>query len=550
MISICILILVITPIQSSNAESSSKIQHLIFIVQENHSFDNYFGTYPGANGLPANTSLPMDPNDAQLGSVSSFHLNDTVPVSIIGDELPPGVADPSDLTQSDNSSVSPYHLIDQSIGQDIDHSAEAALQAYDNGKMDGFIPAVQSTLTMGYYDRADIPYYWDYADHYVLDDNFFSSEMGPSFPNHLYIASGTDGPYNSSESWISNSSIIDNPPCTTIAGGDAPIVNWPGASFDWSTLAEELSLSNVSWTWYDGNTNPLAPTLWNVLPLFNYFQVNPDQLSEHVKSTENFSADIQNNNLPAVSWIMPGSWHPSTLPSVFNGQSVSEHPPARPDAGMDYVSYLVNQIMQSDLWQSTAIVITWDDYGGFYDHVAPPQIDQSGLGFRVPTLVISPWAKHNYIDHTEYEFSSLLSLAEHTFHLPSLGVRDVTANDMMNSFDFNDSPQPALIEPATFVADPPPASATPSPVPSVTLSPRASTSPSPIPSTTPAPTSSTLTPSTSTIAPSPTPSTSPSSKPSFATDITLPLMTTAIIVLLLVFFSAVIARKRVFWRQK
>jgi phospholipase C len=217
---------------------------------------------------------------------------------------------------------------------------------------------------------------------------------------------------------------------------------------------------------------------------------------------------------------------------------------------MDYVSYLVNQIMQSDLWQSTAIVITWDDYGGFYDHVAPPQIDQSGLGFRVPTLVISPWAKHNYIDHTEYEFSSLLSLAEHTFHLPSLGVRDVTANDMMNSFDFNDSPQPALIEPATFVADPPPASATPSPVPSVTLSPRASTSPSPIPSTTPAPTSSTLTPSTSTIAPSPTPSTSPSSKPSFATDITLPLMTTAIIVLLLVFFSAVIARKRVFWRQK
>jgi phospholipase C len=118
---------------------------------------------------------------------------------------------------------------------------------------------------------------------------------------------------------------------------------------------------------------------------------------------------------------------------------------------MDYVSYLVNQVMQSQYWQSSAIIITWDDYGGFYDNVAPPQVDAYGEGFRVPTLVISPWAKQGYIDHTQYEFASLLRLAEDTFNLPSLGHRDVYANDMMNSFDFNKAPQPTLIEPANFV---------------------------------------------------------------------------------------------------
>ena len=206
------------------------------------------------------------------------------------------------------------------------------------------------------------------------------------------------------------------------------------------------------WTWYDGDTNPQAPTLWNVLPLFDYFQQNPDQLSAHVKSTADFATDIENNSLPSVSWIMPGMWQPPNFPSVFKGQSVSEHPAARPDAGMDYVSYLINQVMNSAYWQSTAIVLTWDDYGGFYDHVAPPQIDQSGLGFRVPCLVISPWAKPGFIDHTQYEFSSMLALAEHTFDIPSLHASDAISNDMNASFDFNQSPQAALIEPADFVA--------------------------------------------------------------------------------------------------
>jgi len=310
--------------------------------------------------------------------------------------------------------------------------------------MDGFVAAEGSNLTMGYYDRSDIPYYWDYADNYVLDDDFFSSLMGPSFPNHLYLASGTNGPTNMNETWILNGSIINNP------GSN---FKWQGVDLTWSTLAQELSNAGISWRWYDGDKNATAPTIWNVLPLFDYFQAHPTELTAHVKSTQDFVTDVRDNDLPAVSWIIPGSWHPPTLPSVFANESISEHPPARCDAGMDYVAYVVNQVMQSPSWNTTAIIITWDDYGGFYDHVAPPQIDPYGEGFRVPTLVICPWAKHGYIDHTQYEFASLLKLAEDNFHLSPANPwgRDVNASDLMSSFNFTQAPQPPLIEPANFV---------------------------------------------------------------------------------------------------
>ena len=429
--------------------SQSQLQHLIFIVQENHSFDNYFGTYPGANGITLDTAIPVDPNQTSLGYAHPFHLNVAQPILIWGDELPPGVADPDDFQAQQANASAPYHFDSESITHDLSHAWKVAHEAYDNGKMDGFVAAEGSTLTMGYYDRTDIPYYWDYANQYVLDDNFFSSLMGPSFPNHLYIASGTNGPTNLPPlclqtpcKWILNGHVVDNPPSG---------YNWQGVSLDWSTLAQELTAANVSWAWYDGEARPTKPNIWDVLPLFTYFQNNPNQLAEHVQRTQAFVNAVQNGQLPAVSWIIPGGWVPPTYPAACHDQSPSEHPPARSDCGMDYVSYLVNQVMQSQYWQSSAIIITWDDYGGFYDHVPPPQVDAFGEGFRVPTLVISPWAKHDFIDHTQYEFASLLRLAEVTFNVPTLGTRDVTANDMMNSFDFSQSSQPPLIEPANFV---------------------------------------------------------------------------------------------------
>jgi phospholipase C len=436
--------------KATYATGTSKIQHLIFIIQENHSFDNYFGTYPGAIGLPSGISVPFNINNIGRGYLAPYHLNITEPILIVGDELPPGISDPSQLNQTlspdpgdvGSGTVGPFPFNNESIAGDLSHAWTVAHIDYDNGKMDGFVTGEKSTKTMGYYDRSDIPYYWDYADQYVLDDNFFSSEMGPSFPNHLYIASGANGPTNLTYRWILNGGIVDNV---------APTYDWKDMHLDWSTLAEELSGTNISWAWYDGDTRPLAPTIWNVLPLFTYFQAHPKELSAHVANTQQFISDTHSGNLPAVSWIIPGAWHPPDYPAVCARQSPSEHPPARSDCGMDYVSYLVNQVMQSQYWQSTAIIITWDDYGGFYDHVPPPKIDQYGEGFRVPTLVVSPWVKHHFIDHTEYEFASLLRLTEDNFQIPTLGQRDSQANDMMNSFDFNQAPQPTLMEPATFV---------------------------------------------------------------------------------------------------
>ena len=515
------------------AGSTSKIQHLVFIVQENHSFDNYFGTYPGANGF-GNVSILVDPTNASSGYISQYHLNATTPIDITGDELPPGVSDPSQLSNA-TISPAPFHLSSESA-DNIEHSSEVAHEAWDNGKMDGFVAAENSIVTMGYYDRSDIPYYWDYADHYVLDDNFFSSEMGPSLPNHLYIMSGSGG--NSEDGlqapWVINGSVVDNAPAFTgQLVGDDPTINWPGVSLNWATLAQELSKANLPWTEYDGNVNPYAATYWNVLPLFSYFQANPAQITEHVKSTASFASDVANNQLPAVSWIIPGSWKPPTLPAAFQSNSsvtqfVSEHPPARSDVGMDYVSYLVNQIMQSPSWESTAIVITWDDYGGFYDHVAPPQVDAYGEGFRVPTIVISPWARPGYVGHTQYEFASMLKLAEDNFNLTSLGTRDVNASDMMNSFNFTESPLSPLIEAGNFVAEQnnyvkpttfqtpvlsPTQTYTATPTPETTPTTSTTAAPTPIPSPVSSPTETASPTLTQTQSPMPTTNFNPTPNP-------------------------------------
>jgi phospholipase C len=440
--------------------STTKIQHVIFIIQENHSFDNYFGAFPGVNGLnnaPLCCSWNIDTRFSKI--TRPFHLNVTQPVYIIGDELPPGVSDPDDFDMPQSNSTTPFHLSSESL-QDLSHSWRTAHLAYDNGKMDGFVTAERSSITMGYYDATDLPYYYDYASNYAIDDNFFSSEMGPSLPNHLYIVSGTNGPATSThptESWIDSSRhVITNPPNL------APAQWQPGLTFTWATMAQELTLANVSWAWYNGRNayDPTFADIWDVLPLFSYFQNNVNVLNQHVEPTTSFASDVKDGKLPAVSWIIPNQFKPPDYPTACKGIDVSEHPPARSDCGMDYVAYLVNQVMQSPYWSSTAIVITWDDYGGFYDHVAPPQVDTYGEGFRVPTLVISSWAKHAYVDSTLYEFASFLKLVEDNWNLPRLpnnNDRDELTNigDLSNSFNFDQTPLPPLLEPANFVGPQP-----------------------------------------------------------------------------------------------
>ncbi len=413
------------------------IKHLVFIIQENHSFDNYFGTYPGANGIPPGTRIPVNPNATSQMVQEPFHLNASNPISIVGDELPPGVAEPMTLNAS---GTSPFHIPSQ-VQVQVSSAWEAARLSLDHGKMDGFIYAQNQyvpngTLSIGYYNRSDLPYYYDYADNFVLDDNFFSSLTGPSLPNHLYIASGTSG------------GIIDDVGRTLTSGG----VGVGSLHLTWATLAQELTAANVTWAWYTGQSPAVSGTVWNVLPLFSYFQQNFQLLQAHDLDTQSFVDAVAGGSLPSVSWITPGGWHSPGNPTACLSQDVSEHPPSRQDCGMDYVAGLVNTVMKSSYWNDTAIVLTWDDYGGFYDHVAPPSVDQYGDGFRVPTIVISPWAKHGFVDHTQYEFGSMLKLAETIFHVPSLTVRDAQASDMLNSFDFGQRPQPPLVEPANFLA--------------------------------------------------------------------------------------------------
>lgn len=405
------LIMAVSPVVlHSVSPAMPRLQHLIFIVQENHSFDNYFGTYPDANGIPPGIALPVELDHPSIGYVR------------------------------------PYFVNNESIGQGLSHSLSTSKTDYNLGLMDGFVDGENSSLTMGYYDRSLIPYYWDYADHFVLDDHFFASEWGPSLGNHLYIASGAAGnvtlanpPY-----WIKNGTVIGIPP----AGFPLQSLN-----LTWMSMPQELSDRGVTWTWYDGGeANSTVPSEWNVLPMFNYFQHHPNLLQTNVKSTAEFPDDLHRGELAAVSWVMPGPWRPPTWPDLCRSSRSpdSEHPPARSDCGMDYVAYLVNQVMQSAYWESSAVIITWDEFGGFYDHVAPPQVDKFGDGFRVPTLVISPWVSPHYVDNTVYDFGSLLRLIEDNFGVPSLGARDAISNSTMGEFNFSQAPLAPLIEPANF----------------------------------------------------------------------------------------------------
>jgi phospholipase C len=347
------------PAATTPAQTPGHIDHIIFLVQENHSFDNYFGTYPGAEGLPAGLKLPMSRRSAV--TVAPFHF-----------------ATPTSLTH------------------DMSHAYDVCRQAMNSGKMDQFIPAEKSVDTMGYYDGTDIPNYWAFAQHFTLCDQFFSSLPGPSLPNHLYIVAAQSG------------GVVEN------------MNDPPTGGFNFPTLVELLGSYQVSWKYYVG-MNPQAFHLWNPLAGFKTF-MSSQALREHLVGTDQYFQDLRGGTLPAVSWIVPN-------------REESDHPPADIQVGMWYVTDLVNALMKSPYWQNTALVLTWDDYGGFFDHVAPPAVDKYGLGPRVPAIIISPYARAGYVDHTPYEFCSVLRFIEEQHRLSPLTARDQQANSLGLTLD-------------------------------------------------------------------------------------------------------------------
>lgn len=360
------------------------IKHVIVIVEENHTFDNYFGTYPGANGIADATPEPA------VGSA-------TRPL------------------------IKPFMINTTSVSQDLCHSNACALQAYDGGRMDGFVAASNTNLTMGYFNPSLIPYYWDYASQFVLLDNFYSPVLGPSLPNHLYLIAGQSGGLitdaQAGKFNYNSSTVHDN-------------------TFYFKTIMDELDANHISWKYYAGGYGVLNN--WNPLPGFASFQDNHTRLQD-LAPTQQFLTDVANHRLASAVWIMPET------------DQASEHPPYDISTGEQDVVSEINAVMASPYWNSTAIFVTWDDYGGWYDHVAPPQVDQYGYGFRVPCLIISPYAKQGFIDHTQGDFTSILKFVETVFSLQPLASRDAAANDLMGAFDFSQSVRAPLLLPGQFV---------------------------------------------------------------------------------------------------
>ncbi len=367
------------------------ITHWIFLIKENRTYDNYFAAFPGGNGVTTGT--------LSTGQVIPLgHTPDTPPI------------DPT-------------------------HTWAGAHTATDYGRMDKFDTACGPALNdvcMTQMTQADVPNYWTYASTFTLSDNTFSSLMGVSFPNHLYTVGATaDGS-------------IDNPPmqsnswgCDSPAGTYVPWLNSQGyvsnvfPCFDFTTIADSMENAGLSWKYYAPGEGQRGYA-WSALDAVNHIR-NTSLWTQHVVDTTQFITDAQSGNLPSLAWLTPPGYQ-------------SEHPQgASTCSGENWTVSMINAVMQSPEWNSTAIVLTWDDYGGFYDHVAPPQVDFYGLGPRVPLLVISPYAKPGFVTHTRYEYASFLKTVEERFGLPSLTARDADANDLLDSFDFNQTPLPPLV---------------------------------------------------------------------------------------------------------
>jgi phospholipase C len=367
------------PASAGAASSIPQLQHVIIIMQENRSFDSYFGTYPGANGIPMKNGKPNDCNPDPVSHKCVYSYHDHTEATYGGPHDTPNVV------------------------RDI-----------DDGKMDGFVAdarlgqQINGHQAMAYHDAREIPDYWAFAHDYVLQDAMFSSTTEWSLPAHLYMVS----------EWSAACHVLNDP----MSCQSADIYSLPPlGGLAWTDITWLLHGAGVSWKYYvfagqspdvinpgedDGihgiyvPQGATIPSIWNPLPMFSDV-AEDDQLRNIVDGT-GFYADARNGTLPAVSWIVPNYRN-------------SEHPTKSPRVGMEYVSGLVQAVMSGPDWNTTAIFVTWDDFGGLYDHVIPPNVDGWGYGLRVPALVISPWAKHGYIDHQTLSFDAYNKLIEDLF---------------------------------------------------------------------------------------------------------------------------------------
>jgi len=433
------LTIYLTPNAFDLSTARAKIKHIIVIMQENRSFDHYFGTFPGADGIPMVNGVP---------TVSNYD-----PVS--------------------KRTIKPFHdTADVNAGGP--HGNPAETTCVDRGAMDGFIvsavggktvidtnsPAKKGdTSVMEWHDAREIPNYWKYADSFVLQDRLFEPNASWSLPDHLFMISGWSARCTNPNDPMSCTSDINNPGNGTTSMGDT-------AKWAWTPITYLLHNDSVSWAYYltegyepdcpsgdedciPGTLKAKVPSIWNPLPNFTYVENHPVQQLDRIQVIDSFFAAAKAGTLPAVCWICPEN-------------AISEHPPASIHAGQAYVTGLINAVMNGPQWNSTVIFLTWDDWGGFYDHVVPPKVDQNGFGIRVPAMVISPYARKGFIDHQVLSHDAYLKFIEDIFlngsrldpatdgradsrptvreNLPQLG-------ELIRDFDFTQSPRPPLVLP-------------------------------------------------------------------------------------------------------
>ncbi|HEY6325294.1 MAG TPA: alkaline phosphatase family protein [Candidatus Cybelea sp.] len=390
----------ISPMTRSLA--SNYIKHVVVIIQENRSFENFFAGYPKADA-------PM----------WGYGLKHGRRVKI------------------------PLHQDTFQVEPDLAHIFASAIIDWDNGKMDGFYQPGPSGkgAAYAYIEREQVQPYWDIAKQYVLADHMFPTEFGGSWTAHITLVAGTDN-VRRKPLWalVGPSLLYDS--CAAPPGAKSDVINRKRKVLDgvgpfpcftqFNTMAQDLDQNGVSWKYYVDRTNNAAT--WSPFEAIKYVRRGPDWRKDVVHPETQVLTDAKNGTLAQVSWVTPSL-------------TDSDHPASHSDKGPSWVSSIVNAVGKGPDWSSTAIVLLWDDWGGFYDNVPPPQLDFRGLSIRVPCLIISPYAKTNYVDKTQYEYGSILKFMEEAFNLPPIGPRsawqgytDTRANSLDNAFNFS---QPA-----------------------------------------------------------------------------------------------------------
>ncbi|MDX6492398.1 MAG: hypothetical protein QOH02_333 [Gaiellaceae bacterium] len=421
-----------------------KIKHVIVIMQENRSFDHYFGTYPGADGIPMQNGVPTvcNPDPATGACVKPYH-------------------DPADLNAGGP------------------HGEQNAIADVHGGQMDGFLAQAErgkkkncrnpnnpacapkrKTDVMGYHDAREIPNYWAYAQNFVLQDRMFEPNASWSLPAHLFMVS----------EWSAKCASSAPSSCVNAlqSPGSPPDFQNPQRippDYAWTDLTYLLHKHKISWRYYVFNgtepdcaddeattcapvpQNAKTPGIWN--PLLWFDTVKQDGQLQNITTLTNYFAAAKAGKLPAVAWINPTG-------------SVSEHPPGLVSAGEKYVTKLVNAAMRGPEWKSTAIFLAWDDWGGFYDHVPPVRVDANGYGLRVPGLVISPYARKGLIDHQTLSFDAYVKFIEDDFlnsrrldpkadgrpdPRPDVRERAPQLGNLVRDFNFSQQPRRPLLLP-------------------------------------------------------------------------------------------------------